>query len=260
MEISKEILDLAPWSTSMANLAIACPWAFDTKYRKKQKSVEPAPEQQTVGNVVHKILEFAVQDVPLSRVFKQVLPSFDLTHNVKEMVLTYRDVIEDFLQRLVNFKKQLKVTKLFPEQKLAITPTFTKCHFFDKGGLFRGVIDLTLLLADKRAVVIDHKSGAPKEIRHHQDQLESYAVILTSQMPEITAVRAGLNSLGGDPLPNGKRIIWAREHSAQHINTNLRSSLIKFLTKAATSAQSDEPRKGWMCNWCGYKSICPLYT
>jgi CRISPR/Cas system-associated exonuclease Cas4 (RecB family) len=259
MEIPKEVLDLAPWSTSMANLAIACPWAFDTKYRKKQKSVEPAPEQQTVGNVVHKILEIAVQGPTLSHVFKQVLPTFDLTHNTKEMVLTYRDVIEDFLRRLESFKVQMKVTKVFPERKMAITPEFTECKFFDKKGLFRGVIDLTLLLADKRAVVIDHKSGAPKEIRHHQYQLESYAVILTAQMPELTAVRAGLNSLGGDPLPNGKRIVWAREHSAQHINTNLRSSLIKFLTKAATSAQSDEPRKGWMCNWCGYKPICPRY-
>lgn len=260
MDIPKEVLDLAPWSTSMAGLATACPWAFNKKYREKQKAVEPAPEKQTVGNVVHKILEFAVQGVPLDRVFNNVLPTFDLTHNMKEMVFTYRDAIEDFLRRLENFKAQLKVKKLFPERKMAIKPDFTSCTFFDKGGLFRGVIDLTMLLQDNRAVVIDHKSGDPKDIRHHQDQLESYAVILKAQYPDITSVRAGLNSLGGDPQANGKRIIWAREHSADHINTNLRSSLIKVLTRAAHSVQTDEPRKGWMCNWCGYKPICPLQT
>jgi hypothetical protein len=61
--IAQEVLDLAPWSTSMAGTALACPWAFDQRYRKKQKPVEPAPEQQTVGTVVHKILEYAVQGV-----------------------------------------------------------------------------------------------------------------------------------------------------------------------------------------------------
>lgn len=260
MDIPKEVLELAPWSTSMANLATACPWAFHKKYREKTKPVEPPPEQQTVGNVVHKILEFAVQDVPLERVFKQVMSSFDLTHNMKETVFTYRDAIEDFLRRLDNFKKQFKVKKLFPERKMAITPTFEACKFFDKGGLFRGVIDLTMILGDDRGVVLDHKSGAPKDIRHHQDQLEGYAVILKAQMPELKSVRAGLNPLGGDLRADGKRIIWAREHSADNIDTHLRAALLKALTRAATSVQSDEPRKGWMCNWCGYRPICPLYT
>lgn len=260
MDIPANVLELAPWSTSMAGLATACPWAFNKKYREKQKSTEPAPEQQTVGTVVHKILEYAVQGVPLDRVFHNVLPSFDLTYTMKEMVLTYRDAIEDFLRRLENFKTQLGVTKVYPERKSAITPEFTKCSFFDKKGLFRGVIDLTLLLADKRAVVLDHKSGSPKDVRHHQSQLESYAVILKAQHPELKSVRAGLHVLGGDPQPNGKRILWIREHAADYINTNLRSSLIKVLTQAAQSVQSDEPKKSWMCDWCGYKTICPLYV
>lgn len=243
----------------MAGLAINCPHAFDLKYRKKQKSLEPAPESQTVGTVVHKVCEFAIQGVPLNRVFQQVLASFDLTHNMKETVMTFRDAVEDFVQRLENFKAQFKVKQAIPEKKLAITPDFKKTTFFDKKGLFRGVVDVTLITGDNRCVVIDHKTGAHKPINQHQDQLEGYAVILTSHYPELKSVRAALNYLGGDPQPNGKRLVWARQHETPHITTRLRQSLIKHLTRAADSAQSDEPRKGWMCNFCGFKPICPLY-
>jgi hypothetical protein len=260
MDIPQIVLDLAPWSTSMANLALSCPWAFDRKYRKKEKAVGPAPEKQTIGKAVHKVLEVAVQGVPLTRVFDQVLPAFDLTHNMKDEVLAFRDVIEDFLTRLESFKKSHNVVKVWPERKMAITPSFTVCNFFDKAGLFRGVIDLTLLTENNRCVVIDHKSGNVKDLRHHQDQLEGYAVILTVHLPELTQVRAALNPLGGSPGADGKRLVWAREHAASHITQYLRPSLIKVLTRAATSVQTDEPRKSWMCDWCDYRPVCPSYT
>jgi ATP-dependent exoDNAse (exonuclease V) beta subunit len=243
----------------MAGTAIACPHAFDLKYRQKTKPVEPAPESQTVGTVVHKICEFAIQGVPLNRVFDQVLASFDLTHNMREEVLTFRDAVEDFVQRIEGFKTQFKVKKVVPEKKLAITPAFTQTTFFDKKGLFRGVIDVTIITGDDRCVVIDHKSGAQKPLSMHQDQLEGYAVILTANYPTIKAVRAGLNYLGGEPQANGKRIVWAREHDKNHINTRLRQNLIKHLTRAADSAKTDEPKKSWMCNFCGYRPLCPLY-
>ena len=260
MNIPQEVLDLAPWSTSMANLALSCPWAFDRKYRKKEKAAGPPPEKQTVGKVVHKVLEFAVQGVPLTRVYNQVMASFDLTHNMKEMVLTYRDAVEDFLARLERFKTRESVTKVWPERRLAIKPDFSSCKFFDNDGLFRGIIDLTLLTGNKRCVVIDHKSGNVKDLRHHQDQLEGYAVILAAQMPEVTAVRAALNPLGGSPKDDGRRLVWGREHPAEYINTNLRASLIKVLTRAASSVQTDEPKKSWMCDWCDYRLICPSHT
>jgi hypothetical protein len=259
LDIPQHVLDLAPWSTSMAGLAVNCPHAFDLKYRKKTKSLEPAPESQTVGSVVHKVCEFAIQGVPLDRVFKQVMGSFELTHNMKENVMTFRDAVEDFVRRIEGFKVQFKVKKAIPEKKLAITVDFKKTTFFDKKGLFRGVIDVTLITGDDRCVVLDHKTGAQKPLSMHQDQLEGYAVILTANYPEIRSVRAGLNYLGGDPQPNGKRIVWAREHDTTHINTRLRQNLIKHLTRAADSAQSDEPRKSWMCNFCGYRPLCPLY-
>lgn len=259
LEIPKHVLDLAPWSTSMANLAVQCPYAFTLKYRKRQKAVDPTPESQTIGNVVHKILEFAIQGVPVGHVFKQVLPTFDLTHNMRETVMTFRDAIEDFVKRMEGFKAQFKVKEAFPERKLSITPTFTKTGFFDKKGLFRGVVDVTMILGDNRCVVLDHKTGAHKPISMHQDQLEGYAVLLLANYPTITSVRAGLNYVGGDPQPNGKRIVWAREHTKETITTRLQQSLVKQLTKAADSAKSDEPRKGWMCNFCGYKAVCPLY-
>lgn len=259
LNIPKNVLDLAPWSTSMAGLAVNCPHAFNLRYRKREKAVDPAPESQTIGNVVHKILEFAIQGVPLSRVFQQVLPAFELTHNMRETVMTFRDAVEDFVRRLDNFKTQFKVKETFPERKLAITPAFKKTNFFDKKGLFRGVVDVTMLLDDGRCVVLDHKTGAHKPISMHQDQLEGYAVVLKANYPTITSVRAGLNYVGGDPQPDGKRIVWASTHDSNTITTRLQQSLVKQLTKAADSVKSDEPRKGWMCNFCGYKAKCPLY-
>lgn len=259
LQIPQHVLDLAPWSTSMASNAINCPRAFDLKYRKKAQRVEPAPDSQTVGTVVHRVCEIAMQGAPLNRAFTLTLKSFDLTHNMQEEVLTFRDAVEDFMRRLESFKTQFKVKQTFSEKKLAITPDFKPTTFFDKKSLFRGVIDVTLITGDNRCIVIDHKTGAQKPMHMHQDQLEGYAVILTVNHPTLKSVLAGLNYLGGEPQPNGKRIAWARTHETKDINTRLRQGLIKHLTRAADSAQSDEPKKGWMCNFCGYRPLCPLY-
>lgn len=253
------VLELAPWSTSMADLALACGWAFDKKYRQKVKSLETPPESQTVGLVIHKVLEIAIQGVDVDHVFRQVLPSFDLTHNLKEEVLTFRDAVVDFIDRIGRFKKQFGVMKTVPEKRVAISPAFTSTNFFDKKGLFRGVIDATLITQDKRCVVLDHKTGAHKPLSMYQDQLEGYAVMMTATYPELTAVRAGIHYVGGDPQPDGKRIVWAREHTAEYVNTRLRQTLVMHLAHAAEEAKSNTPKKSWMCNYCGYKPICPLY-
>jgi ATP-dependent exoDNAse (exonuclease V) beta subunit len=259
-QIPQHVLDHAPWSISKANTAIQCPHAFDLQYRKKTKKVESAPENQTVGNVVHKICELALQGAPLDRVFSQVSDSYDLTHNLREEVLTFRDAVEDFLRRMDSFKAQFKVTKVVAEKKLAINPDFTQSPYFNKKGLFRGIIDVTLVTNDNHCVVIDHKSGVKKPLSTHQEQLEGYGVIILANYPTIKSVLAGLNFLGGEPQANGKRIVWAHTYERDHITTRLRQNLVKHLTRAADSAKTDEPKKGWMCNYCGYRPLCPLHT
>lgn len=257
--IPEDVLNLAPWSVSMAGLAVECSYAFDLRYRQRQKSKEAAPEAQTIGTVVHAVLENALQGIAIDRAFRAAIEAYDLTFALKEETLLFREAVEDFIRRIDSFCKQFKVKTRLPERKYAITPDFRPTGFFDKKGLFRGVADVTLITEDGIGVVLDHKTGAHKPLSMHQKQLNSYAVLLLAQQPNLREVRTGVHYVGGDPQPNGKRVVWANPHTAEVIRTRLRQELVEHLVLATRQAQSVATKRGWMCNFCGYKSICPEY-
>lgn len=258
-KISEEALSLIPWSVSKITAAITCPFSFNLRYKEKEKMTDPPPETQIVGTVVHKVLEYALQDVPLDRVLLRVLESYDLTYTLEEEVRTFLPAVKEFLERTALFKKQLGVTKTIVEQKLAIDRDFNKTKFFNNSGLFRGAVDVLFLTQGKSALVLDHKTGAHKPLSMHQAQLESYAVLLVSEYPGLKQVRAGIHYVGGDAQPNGKRTLWANGHTKNNVVNRLRKQLLERIEQATISATTNEPKKGWMCNYCGYKSMCPIH-
>ena len=263
MDISTDILKLAPWSISMASTATTCAHAFHNKYTRKIKEAQADDTAAAlVGTVIHKVLELAVQKIPFEKAWATGLESYALTMDVKDQVLTFRTAVEDFLERIEKFKKNFGVTTVIPERKVAITPKFSKAGFFDKGGLLRGVVDLTLVTSDGRVVVIDHKTGAKQDISKHAPQLESYAVMLQASMPGIKSVRSAIHYVGASPDERGSRTVWAAEYQADEIINTLRPRVIQTLQSAADSvSENQEPNKDcWLCRFCGYKSTCPAYT
>jgi ATP-dependent exoDNAse (exonuclease V) beta subunit len=260
MNIPENVLKLAPWSTSMMQTALTCPRLFHEKYILKNKPEREEDKATQVGTIVHKVLEFAVQGVSVQKALSATFDFYDntLTEQIRDETLMFRDSIEDFLRGLDTFKRTQRVTKIYPEQKIAVTPDFKSTKFFDKGGLFRGVIDLTLVTGDGRAVVIDHKSGALKPLFKYQDQLDGYAVLLEALIPNLKAARAAVHFVGADITGDQKRTVWDREHPADYIRDTLRMRLIERLSKAANHVtQTNTPSTSWMCTYCGYEPSCP---
>lgn len=260
IEIPDVVLKRAPWSPSMASTAINCPHAFSLRYVRKEKRVEPESLDSQVGTVVHAILEWVAQGAEVDTAFAKALEGFHLPHEGQLMVQTYRDAVADFKKGLQDFDKQFGIHQIYIEKKIALTPEFTLTEFFNKKGLVRGVMDLVLITRDKRAVIIDHKSGALKPIDKYKEQTEAYAVFIDRLVAGLQGVRIAIHYVGADPNINGKRTVWAPEYNMEVVRTQFRENLIQYLTKAAEAVESsDEPNKCWLCNYCGYQPICPAY-
>jgi RecB family exonuclease len=260
LEIPPIVLDHAPWSPSMASTAINCPQAFAFRYKKKQKRVEPESLDSKVGTAVHGILEWVAQGVAVDKAFAQAIEAYPLPHEGQMLIQTYRDAVADFKKGLEEFDRKFGIHELMTEKKIALTPDFTLTKFFDKGGLVRGVIDLVVITKTKKVVIIDHKSGAVKPIDLYQTQTEAYAVFIERLVNGLEGVRIAIHYVGADPNINGKRTVWAPEYNMEVVRTQFRENLIAYLLKAAEAvADSEEPHKCWLCNYCGYKPICPAY-
>jgi RecB family exonuclease len=244
----------------MASTAINCPHAFSLRYKKKQKRVEPESLDSRVGTVVHAILEWVAQGVDVNKAFDKALEGYELPHEGQMMVQTYRDAVTDFKKGLEEFDRKFGIHEVLVEKKIALTPDFGLTKFFAKDGLVRGVIDLVVITKGKKAVIIDHKSGSVKPIDKYQEQTEAYAVFVDCLVRGLDGVRIAIHYVGADPNINGKRTVWAPEYNMEVVRTRFRENLVQYLTKAAeTVADSDAPHKCWLCNYCGYKPVCPAY-
>lgn len=260
MEIPESVVKLAPWSPSMANTVLNCPHAFYRKYILKEKSTEPESIQSTVGTVVHKVLEWAMQKVSVDKAFAQALQAYELTHEATMLVQTYRQAVEDFLRSIEEFDRTVGIHKVLTEQKVALTPAWRPTKFFSSDGLIRGIIDLVLVTKDKRAVVIDHKTGAVKPISKYQEQTETYSIFVEALISGLAGIRMAIHYVGADPNVNGKRTVWAPEYGVEVVRTRFKQNLIDYLTRAAEAAESTDPTPCWLCNFCGYQTVCPAHT
>lgn len=261
LDIPDIVMKHAPWSPSMASTAINCPHAFSLRYVKKEKRVEPESLDSRVGTVVHAILEWVAQGAEVHVAFAKALEGYHLPHEGQMMVQTYRDAVADFKKGLQEFDQKFGIREVLIEKKIAVKPDFTLTEFFAHNGLIRGVIDLVIITKKgKKAVIIDHKSGSVKPIDMYQTQTETYAVLIDRLVQGLSGVRIAIHYVGADPNINGKRTVWAPEYNMEVVRTQFRENLVAYLTKAAEAvANSDEPNKCWLCNYCGYKPVCPAY-
>lgn len=152
-----------PWSYSSLSAFETCARRFHiTRILKAVK--EPQTQATLWGNEVHKALELAVGGVtPLA-------PRFE----------AYRPIVD----RLVMSPGEKRT-----EQKFGLTAAFKPTSFFAKDVWFRGVIDLNIMLRDKRsAVTLDYKTGKPKE---DGDQLELFAATTFAMEPWVETVKTG---------------------------------------------------------------------
>ena len=261
MSVSAAARKLAPWSPSMLDLALDCPFAFRQKYVLHEKELVVSSEAMTVGSAVHHILEWALQGkVSVDRALQQALDSYELTHEMALRVRTFRNAVKDFIAWVERFNQVHGTQEMLFEAEIALKDDFTLTGYKSPDALVRGRIDLLIYTRHPIAVILDHKTGLPLPVDRHAHQLKLYSLFADAQRPNLKGIRTGLHYLSKDPDEQGNRTVWAPEYPLPVLRTRIREEIEACLTQAAETAAIGEPRPCWRCKSCGYQPSCPAMT
>jgi RecB family exonuclease len=260
-ELHESVLRFAPWSISKAGSLQRCQRQYERKYVLKLAE-GPSPKSGRTGTAVHYVLERGLLDDNDSPESMKA----NLEHIANEKKLLVNEVLDaevflpycgDFIRRIRAFKLKFGVKQLLVEHKLSISPEFGPLQFFDKGGLLRGVIDLALITGDNMLIVVDHKTGKPKPITFHYEQMYSYALMGVAHFP-VRAVQGTIHYVGETELSRMNGM------TRDYIDSELRPWLVKYLNRlvekiALVEAGNPPHNTGWMCEWCPYvfEPECP---
>jgi CRISPR/Cas system-associated exonuclease Cas4 (RecB family) len=263
MSVSDEVLSFAPWSPTMLDLALDCPFAFRKKYVEHEKELTESSEDMNVGSVVHHILEWVARgQVTVDRALQQALESFaeKLTHEATLRVRTFREAVKDFSGWMERCQQQNGIQEKLFEQALAVTRDFTLTGYKASNALLRGKLDLLIYTPHPIAIIIDHKTGLPLPIDRHRHQLQVYSLLVDAHRPGLKAIRTGLHYLSKDPDELGNRTVWAPEYPLPVLRTRIRQEIEECLEHAAANVREPIANPTWRCKNCGYQTMCPAMT
>jgi hypothetical protein len=253
IEIPEYVLKAAPWSISKAGVIEKCSLQFDYKYGPKKIKETDQYEESRVGVAVHAALEMVLGGHDQKKSFMIAGDNEGLTTDELDQLNGFWDQVERFNKSMNAFKRDHKVKETFIERRWGVLPDFKGCEFFDKKGLFRGVLDYGMLTARGDMVIVDHKSGKEKDLSYYDKQFRGYAIMALAKNPSIKGVQTAINFIATDNMP------WNPYITAEQIRDEYNPWLIKYLTESAVGLTKDPVGKeGWWCNWCSFRSICPL--
>jgi hypothetical protein len=255
-EIPAHVLSYAPWSVSKAGVIEKCSLQFDYKYGGDKFKELVQFEAAALGVAVHKALELALDGMSVKNALMFAGDEGGLTTDETEQLQTFHDQIVRFVAGQVAFCKQNGVLpqNRMRERKLAMTGDFTHTGWWGKDALFRGVIDYAVLTAKRDLIITDHKSGKEKDLKYFETQCKAYCLMAVANIPNLRGVQTCINFVMTD------KQAWNPYVTTEVIRTEYGPWLIDYLTKACTGLLSEPvAKKGWYCDWCGYKPLCPSF-
>lgn len=143
---------ISAWSYSRLSTWMQCP--FKAKLLMIDKLKEPTNAAMERGNDIHKKLEIYMS-ADKGRVFKEMGP------------------YKSYLSHLRKNKKKYKA--FATEMQVAFNKDLAQVDWFAWNAWLRAILDLYILEDDKKAVIIDYKTGRKKN--EHVDQADMYAAI-----------------------------------------------------------------------------------
>lgn len=254
LAIEEHVLKAGPWSISKAGVIEKCSLQFDFKYGPNKVPEVVKSEESRVGVAVHKALELILEGHNPKLAFQIAADENELTHDEIDQLQSFWDQVLRFKKRIDEFKKKYGVKRQYIEQKWGVKTDFSGCEFFAKGVFFRGVVDFALDCAGDHMVIIDHKSGKQKEMEYYDKQFRGYAVMALARNPSLKGVQTAVNFIATD------QFLFNPYVKAEQIRDEYQPWLIKYLHEACKGLLlPPAPTKGPLCNWCGYRPICPLF-
>lgn len=257
--VSPLALKYAPWSFSKAETVISCPAQFNHKYVLKT-AAGPGTSDASVGTTAHSVLEHMTGGASFTDARKQALDTTPLTSVEMESLRALEASITAFMRRFDAFCRNYGVIKVFREEAWGFDVDYKPVGFFDPRVFFRGKVDLGLLTKDHDLFIIDHKTGAPKDLRKDvkkRQQLNSYGVLALPHLPEIGGVRAGIHFLQAQDIPF---LDYAPVDLIRRAHVPW---LFEFLNDAAGNCVDPflpKPKLRWPCEWCAYQAACSAFA
>lgn len=259
-ELSPLIQANGPWSISKVGVIEQCSLKFDYKYGK-EKFKEPyqPSDESLIGTIVHRALELALGGFKVSMAFNQALAEKEVLSNQRDAVMAFYQQVDAFVKRCADLRRLWGVNgdqnSVMVERKWGLKADFEWAGFFDKDVVFRGVVDYALLTAKNNLAIIDHKTGREHELEYYEAQFRSYCLLALARMPKLNAVHTGINFVMSDHMAWSPKVI-----SAEQIREEYRPWLIAYISKACEGLKEPPtPKKQKLCDWCGYKPLCPAY-
>jgi CRISPR/Cas system-associated exonuclease Cas4 (RecB family) len=256
--IPEHVLKNGPWSISKAGTIEKCSLQYDFKYGpNKIKEVKPSDESR-LGVAVHTALEYALTGTAVKLAFQIAADEKELTTDEVEQLQAFFDQVDRFVKKMLILRQKQGVMpqNVLIEKQWALTPDFKGTGFFDKRlpPFFRGVVDYALITRGNDVIIIDHKSGKQKDLSYYETQFRSYALMALAHIPELRGVQTAINFIQTDKLE------WNPYVKASVIRETYMPWLIEHLTKCCEGLLAPPvAKKGWYCDWCGYKPICPAF-
>ena len=251
------VLEHAPWSISKIGVAAQCPHRFYQQYIVKRKMGLPVGSEALIGRAVHSILEDIFKGHKLANAKRMAVSQHKLTTKEIEGVDLFEPAIRKFWQVFHTYKKQHRVQQVTTEKQWAVDFEGKKIGYWAKKGVFiRGAIDLSGRFSDRPyALLLDHKTGKWKELSAYEWQFATYKLLLKAHQPDIQKVQTGINHLFAETVDMSKGLDDVRDISV------LLDRLIRYANEQTRATYNHNiTRKGPLCGWCDYKSICPAHT
>lgn len=254
---SSVALEFKPWSPSKLGVLDSCTQKFVYQYvdKPKLKPDEEVLSDDTplvLGSAAHKYAELLQigqgAGAAKATAFQEVPKTTKNTIKLKSMARG----VDDFHEKMVNFKAKNDVTLDAAELRLAVLPDMQPCDFWNNNSILRGVLDRVLVVnkeGKKHAIAIDIKTGRCKSIDTYSIQLESYGILLHSKY-NLASVQAAIYST------TSRELTWyPKKILKKHINAE--NPVVKYINEVSSKMEGDlSPEKGRQCNWCTFKKLC----
>lgn len=260
---NEKVLSFAPWSISKVNSLSICPRQYNFKYIEKQKEANKSKESR-LGVLGHKVIEELLNhpEKEASDIIEVLSEEEKLSDDEKLELLIKATPINQFSDRINNFKEKNGVHTTINEHKLAIGADFSSMPFESNKSLLRGIIDYGMITKENILVIIDHKTGKKRPIAEHSTQFNAY-MLLTLAAFDVDAIQCGIHYVGAKDVAwglhrDGSNRPWLKEE----IKVYTRKWLVNYLNALEPKVNSlmnkqINHKTGWQCAWCSYSDRCP---
>ena len=238
-----------------------CPLKY--KYSQIDKIKEPKSKEAIFGTYIHKILKWFYQKDPNFPTLDALLKYYRDYWPRKTEGFEWKDMGEEKSY----FKEGLRMLEEFYNKniphKTSILDLETRFEVVidenpDKPNgkhILTGIIDRIDKLPDGTIEIVDYKTGKrmpSQNALNKNNQLSLYAIGLKSRWPrtKMEDLNLSLYFLKFGEKLNTKRTEEDLEEA--------KDKVIDLIHKIKKS--NFEPRSSFLCGWCGYRNICPVWS